>query len=170
MPAEQVTAMYYLRRLHRLRAERERVEGMYDTLIAELNERRAAQVDPIKATIDWLEQALALWHHARIQEDPKALTVHLPSGTLRSAKAQPRWTYDAPTEFLVWAQANATAAVRLVPAKDEIDKNEAKKLLGPIIDVVDGRAVIKETGEKIPGLKIEPGGDYELGRFYTAEE
>jgi len=36
--------------------------------------------------------------------------------------------------------------------------------------VVDGRAIVTATGEKIPGLKIEPGGDYELGRFYAAEQ
>lgn len=171
MPQEQVQAMYYLRRLHRLRSERERVEGMYEKLIEELNERRAAQVDPIKATIDWLEQALALWHHARLQEDPKALTIHLPTGTLRSAKAQPRWTYDDEAAFLEWASKHAAEAVRHPDMpKDQIDKNGAKKVLGEIIDVIDGRAVVKETGEKIPGLKIEPGGDYELGRFYTAEE
>lgn len=169
MPVEEVQAMYYLRRLHRLRAERERIEAMFDKLIEELNERRSAQVDPLKVSIGWLEQALALWHHARVQEDPKATTIHLPSGTLRSAKAQPRWTYDDAAAFLEWARANATAAIRTPETKDEIAKVEAKKLLDPMIEVVDGRAVVKETGEMIPGLKIEPGGDYDLGRFYTAE-
>lgn len=170
LPAEDVQAMYYLRRLHRLRFERERIEAMFDKLIEELNDRRSAQVDPLKATIDWLEQALALWHHARLKEDPKALTIQLPSGTLRSAKAQPRWTYDDAAAFLEWAKTNATAAIRTPEIKEEIAKNEAKKVLDPMIEVVDGRAIVKETGEKIPGLRIEPGGDYELGRFYTAVE
>jgi phage host-nuclease inhibitor protein Gam len=169
LPADQVQAMYYLRRLHRLRAERERVEAMFDKLIEELNETRSTQVDPIKATIAWLEQTLALWHHARLQEDPKALKIMLPSGTLRSSKAQPRWTYDDAAAFLEWAKLNATDVIRLPEVKPEIAKNDVKKLLDPIIQVVDGRAILTKTGEKIPGLKIEPGGDYELGRFYTAE-
>lgn len=169
MPVEQVQAMWYLRRLHRLRAEQERIEAMYDTLIEELNERRAAQVDPMKATIDWLEQALALWHHARLQEDDKLISIHLPSGTLFSSKAQPRWTYDDAKAFLAWAQKNKPAAIRYPEVKPEIAKNDVKKLLDPIIEVIGGRAVVKETGEMIPGLKIEPGGDYDLGRFYRSE-
>lgn len=169
LPAEDVQAMYYLRRLLRLRAERERIEAMFDKLIAELNDTRSAQVDPIKATIGWLEQALALWHHARLQEDPKALKINLPSGTLRSAKAQPRWTYDDAAAFLEWAKVNATTAVRIPDTKEEIAKTEAKKVLDPIIKVIDGRAIVTETGEKVPGLKIDPGGDFDLGRFYTAE-
>lgn len=169
IPAEDRQAMNYLRRLARLRADRARVEQLYTDAIDELETRRRIQVGPIEASIAWLEQALALWHAARLREDDKAITIHLPTGTLRSTAAQPRWTYDDVKAFLDWAKINASAAVRTPDPKDEIDKNGAKKLLGPMIDVIDGYAIVKETGEKIPGLKIEPGGDFDLGRFYSSE-
>lgn len=170
LPAEDRQAMNYLRRLARLRADRHRIEELFTTTVDELELRRRIQLDPIEASIAWLEQALALWHAARFREDAKLITIHLPTGTLRSTKAQPRWTYDDEAAFLEWASKHATAAIRHPdPPKDQIDKNGAKKALDPIIDVIDGNAIIKETGEMIPGLKIEPGGDFDLGRFFTSE-
>jgi phage host-nuclease inhibitor protein Gam len=165
-------AMFMMRRLARLRAERQRVEQLYTDVLDELELRRRSQLDPIEATIDWLEQALALWHHARLQENPKALTVHLPTGTLVSSKAQPRWTYDDAAAFLEWATTHAADLVRRPEPKDEIDKNAVKKWLSDdkVYEIRDdGRVVIKEGGEFVPGVRVSPGGDFDLGRFYRVE-
>lgn len=162
-------AMYLMRRLRRARDERLRIEQLFTTVADELEERRSEQLEPIVTTIGWLEQSLALWHHRRLQDDNDALTVNLPTGTLISTKAQPRWTYDDAAAFLEWAKANAAEAVRETDPKTEIDKNAAKKVLGALAAIIDHRAVIKDTGEKVPGVRIDPGGDFDLGRFYRAE-
>lgn len=171
LPADQVAAMRYLRRLRTIVRQIENADEVYEAAIAELEEARTAHLDPLKATEEWLRQALALWHHARLAEDPEAKTVKLPTGTLSSSKADRRWTYDDEAAFLEWAREHAQGAVRPPkPGDESIDKTAAKAALGDLIEVRDGgRCFHQETGELIPGLLVNPGGDYGLGRFYKPQ-
>lgn len=172
LPEDAVQAMRYMRRLHKTRARIYETDAVFEAAIAEIEERRRAALDPMKAQEDWLVQALALWHHARLQEDATQTTIHLPTGTLTSKNADDRWAYDDQAAFLTWAKDNAQGAIRHPdPPGPQIAKNDAKKLLADAIEVKDdGSVVYKPTGEKIPGLRINPGGDFELRRFYYMKD
>jgi hypothetical protein len=154
---DEITASRMVHRYLRTNDEIARTTALFDAEIERMREARDAALRPLKQRLQWLDSMLKLWHKARLDEDPTATTVRLPTGTLTSAKAQDAWVYDE-AKFLAWARVNAQGAVRVPPVVETIDRNEARKLLAETISVIEREAVIKATGELVPGLTIRRGG------------
>jgi hypothetical protein len=91
---------------------------------------------------------LESYHRRCLEDDPKAKTLPLPSGTLKARKQPDEWTFTE--DFIEWAKANRPALVRI---KEEPEKAAAKKLLGRVL-FDDGSVVVvdAETGEEVPGV------------------
>lgn len=101
-----------------------------------VEELAARQMEPIErwrqgeqARIDrersFWESLLVEFHRGVIEEDPKATSVRLPHGTLKSRKLPDRWDFDDEV-FIAWAR---DIAPELIRTKEEPDKALAKKAL-----------------------------------------
>lgn len=148
------------RRFLALQAKIEAVAKLFADEIEELAQRRTAVLRPMLNDLDHLQEALRLWHQGRLAENPRAITIHLPGGTLASSEAQDKWEWDDAT-FAKWAAENLPAA--LVPQPDKVSHTEARKALN--VKAVKGQAITPE-GEVVPGLTITKGGDDQSGRHF----
>lgn len=107
---------------------------------------------------EWLVVSLRGYHAALLAEDPRAKTVHLPSGTLTARAQQPVWEFGP--EFTAWATVAAPELLRVPPPPEpQPDKAAVKRAL----TVVDGRAVTAD-GEFAPGVTVT-----ERGVSFTAQ-
>lgn len=106
-----------------------------------------------RAALDttFVEEALRLYHEARLARDPKAKTIHLPSGSLVARKLPDRWEFDDDA-FLAWAQDRRTDLIRM--RDPEVDKPAAKKALR-VLD--DGQIIDGTSGEFVPAVTVTPG-------------
>lgn len=107
-----------------------------------LEKRRAAH------DTTYVESCLRQFHEARLAQDQRLRTIHLPAGTLRARKLPDRW--DFADGFVTWAQRHRPDLVR---TKVEVDRPAAKKALD--LGDVD-RLVDPDTGELL--VRVEPGG------------
>ena len=142
-----------LGRLARVRAARAR-----DTHDAEV---RRAQVD---AWLDarcaihdnqttHIEQVLAAWHTAVLEIDPKAKSVSLPGGTLKSRSYGPTVKVTDEAVFVAWATDAAPMLVRTKTVRSA-DRTAIKDALA-----VTGDSVVDPTtGEAVPGVTGIPAG------------
>lgn len=132
-------------RERRLFAEDEAlVQAEKDHLDAFLERSRAAH------DTSFLEMQLQRYHEARLERDPKAKTIHLPSGTLVARKRPDHWEFDDEA-FLEWAKTRRTDLVR---TKEEVDRTAVKKAL---IVNNDGRVLDFDSGEFVESVTVTPG-------------
>lgn len=134
-------------------------------VVAKHRRRLAAHEDVAKATIEhtneWLdgqrkryldstEHLLGLlesYHRQVLDENPKARTLQLPSGTLKARKAPDVVDVTDVDAFVAWAEAGHDELLRI---KTDPDKPKIRSLLGH--DETDGVLVDPATGERVPGL------------------
>lgn len=126
-----------------LAADEALVQAEKDRLDAWLEARRAAH------DTSFLEHQLRNYHEARLARDPKAKTIHMPSGHLTARKLPDRWEFDE-AKFLAWAQGRKADFIR---TKVEINKAAAKTGL----HVVDGQVIDPLNGEVIDFVTVTPG-------------
>lgn len=148
------------RRFLALQAKIEAVAKLFADEIEELAQRRTAVLRPMLNDLDHLREALRLWHQGRLAENPRAITIHLPGGTLASQEAQDKWDWDDGL-FAKWADENLPNV--LVPQPAKVNHAEARKALN--VKAVKGQAITPD-GEVVPGLTITKGGDDQSGRHF----
>lgn len=149
------------RRYLALEAEIKATTAMFVDEIVALTMRRNEIVGPMQRRLEYLATSLRLWHQARLAQNPKALTIHLPGGTLKSQEAQDSWEWDD-VLFAKWADENLPDDV-LIPQPAKVDHAKARKALN--VKAVKGQAITAE-GEVVPGLTITKGGEDQSGRHF----
>lgn len=97
----------------------------------------------------FVEMCLRTYHEARLEENPKAKTLHLPGGTLAARKLPDRWEFDD-ERFIAWARGRKGDFIR---TKVEVDKPVAKREL----QVVDGQVIDPLNGEVLDFVTVTPG-------------
>lgn len=95
--------------------------------------------ESIDSTIFFFEGLLREYFFKIKEADPKLKTIKLPHGQLKLRAQQPEYSYDE-DKLIPWAKDNLPDAVQI---KEQL-------LKGPI------KTYVKETGEVLPGLTIEP--------------
>lgn len=126
----------------------------------EVDELAARQAEPIErwrrneqARLDrerlFWEALLVEYHRGLVETDPKATSVRLPHGVLRSRQGQPQWQFTD-DEFITWANTRGLDA--LVRVKFEVDKANAKEAL----NVADDGSVTTTDGEIAAGVSVAP--------------
>lgn len=154
-------ADWALRKLTKVRAE-----------IASVNATSAQKLEAIRMAIepwtepitDWQaeqleklakeegnwEALLMEFHKSIVAEDPKALTIERPYGTLKSRKSPDKWEFDEEA-FLAWAAANAPEFVRV---KQEVDKPLVKKTVKMALN---GEVAMPGTEVHVAGVSVTVG-------------
>lgn len=162
-PAGADAANAMLVRLAAVKAEIADTEALFaeqfDRLQLRLEETRTGQMNRLA----WLETSLKLYHAARLREDPKATTIRLPHGILKSRAADDAWDYDDEKAFIVWAKQHLLDGVRYPEPKPQVSKPDVKKKLADWARRPDGR-VVDADGNVVPGLRVSKGGFF--GRHY----
>ena len=133
------------------------VAQVYDAERNRLDDWRDDRTEQIRNRVEWVEQALEMWHRSKLQANPKAVTVTLPNGQHRARAQQPEWTVD-PDLFLPWAETHGHPELIRVKTIIEPDKAAAKKLLHVDADTTtpEGETVraVTEDGEIVPGVSV----------------
>lgn len=105
-----------------------------------------------KDSIDYFQSLLAEYAMKLKEDDPELKTTSLPNGELQFRKQQPKWEYK--NDVLVGSLKKA-GMNDLIRIKEEPKKSDIKKA----VEVVDGKAINKETGEVIEGITITERGE-----------
>lgn len=128
---------WYRRKIAEQEQIRDRMVARYEMWLASTTERWREKVAQSEA---WIEQTV----HAVIDADPDGpKTWHLPSGTVRSNPARPKVEVDDVAAFEAWVSGQADP------------RAYASWTCHP--DKVAVRKQIEETGELIPGVRVDPG-------------
>ena len=135
------TAEWVAAKLRRAKREIAARQAEYDAWKARADEWLATQIKPFEHDVQWAEAQLTEWHRTLRAIDDSNKSITLPSGTkLVSRAGQPRITVVDETAFLDWARDAWPALVRTKESPD----------------LVALRKQLKETGEAMPGVAIEP--------------
>lgn len=139
------TAERMLRSVARRKRELARSEELARIQHERIDEWLAAERS--RLATDYFEACLTDYHAALLDQDPKAKTIHLPSGDLTSRAGQPRWEIDD-EPFLAWAEVYGPSLVRV---KKEPDVPQIKAAL----QADPGRGVaVDQAGEIVPGVRV----------------
>ena len=114
--------------------------------IDEINHWLDKENDKIQNNIDFMKTKLKNYAFTLKEDNPDLKTHSLPFGALKFRKRRPKWNYDD-DKLLQFAESNLQEAVKV---KKRVDKRKLKKKA----DVAGNKAVLKDTGEIIEGVKI----------------
>jgi hypothetical protein len=136
-----------LRKLARIQAAMAEVDRLYEARLMELDAWREDARQRYGRAASWLNMQLRAFHEARVAEDPKAKTIRLPAGELRSRQGRPRWEVIDEDRLVDWATVNGHHDVlRLV-----VDKSALKSTFEASPSA--GRAFTAD-GEAVPGIVV----------------
>lgn len=136
-----------VRSVARRRRQVARAEELAKVEHARIDQWLARERD--RFSTDYFEQCLETYHAALLEQDPKAKTIHLPSGDLTARAGQPTVEVDDEV-FLDWAK---TYGESLLRTKVEPDRAQIKATLN--LDPERGVAV-DQAGEMVPGIRVWP--------------
>ncbi|HSH23994.1 MAG TPA: host-nuclease inhibitor Gam family protein [Massilibacterium sp.] len=105
-----------------------------------------------KDSIDYFQSLLAEYAMSLKEDDPKLKTISLPNGKLQFRKQRPKWEYK--DDVLVKSLKKA-GMDNLIRVKEQPNKSDIKKA----VEIVDGKAINKETGEVIEGITVTERGE-----------
>lgn len=143
-----------LRRYARLQRERDAVVQVHEAELDRIRRRMTSRLEVIDRAIQWEADGLAMYHRARLADDPQAKTLHLPNGTLKARAQQPAWEYDD-EQLLAWLTEHRPDLVRIPEPKPAADKAAVKKaLVVPSLDVGESAGAVTEDGEVVPGVTV----------------
>lgn len=141
------------RRLFKLGAKASKAAAMVDQDIAELEQemqmlldRRNEILEPMEAERERLKNNLIAYHQKAMRDNPKEKSIKLSYATLKSTLQGQDYSKDD-EKLLDWVKKNSPEHVKV--ADPVVAWGELKKQVA----VVEGKAVIKETGEVVEGLE-----------------
>ena len=141
---DDASAEYLLKRIREANAQYERLADWFA-----LQTEKAKQIRD--NTVAWAERGLrAYLDMVPAKKSKTQISYELPGGKLVLKEQQPK--FDTKDEELVpWLKANNMTD--MIQVKEEAKWGELKKTLtlGP-----DGRSMMTEDGEIVPGVKVEP--------------
>lgn len=137
-----------LRRLAYLDARMAEIDAVYEQRLAELDAWREGERRRDEHVRSFLLGRLRQFHEARLAEDPKAKTIRLPEGDLKSRMGQPRWEIDDQA-LIAWAADHMDELLRRDP---KVDRTAVKLEFRDRV-TEDGR-VFDDAGEVVPGIIV----------------
>jgi phage host-nuclease inhibitor protein Gam len=141
-------ANWALRKLAKTRAAIEEIDEAAVREQERISQWRVTETTKLIRQAQFFEGLLGEFHRLRLSVDPKAKTVNLPAGKLKSRAGSDVWEFDT-EKFIEWAATQE----RFIRTKVEIDRAGAKKALKP----KGGKVIDPETGEVVPGVDVIPG-------------
>lgn len=135
-------AEWCMRKLSRLASEDADDEAVAQREIDRINAWLEARKSPRARSREFFEGLLIDYHNRLLRDDPRAKTVKLPHGTLKSRKLPESFEYDMEA-VVSWAKENGRT--EFIRVKEEVVKDEVKR-------------AVKEDGEKVPGVTVLPAG------------
>jgi len=151
---DQVTQ--WVAQVDQVRRKRAEYQAAHQAAVQRLNGRLQERLSALDAQEEWLEEALTVYHKTVIANDPRALTIHTPAGTLKSTKGQPKYDYADEAALVAWALENAPEIVDVPPAPEpRVPKNNLKKLLKEQGAKISDGTLVLDDGTAVPGVKAE---------------
>jgi len=152
-PLDLDQATQWVAKVARARRLREEYQAAHAAAVARLNARLSERMSALDQQEEWYGEALAMFHRTALANDPEALTIPTPAGTLKSRKGQKQWTYGDEEALLAWAVENADDAVDYPPTPaPKVNKTRLKKALKDA-KVSDG-VVMTDDGVAVPGVTV----------------
>lgn len=127
----------------------ELAESQIEEIQQEINEVKAWLEDEngkLQNKIEFMENKLHNYAVELREDNPDLKTHKLPFGQLQFRKRRPKWKYDN-EKLLQFVKSSLKEALKI---KEKVDKRKLKKEA----EVVGNKAVIKDTGEIVEGVKI----------------
>ena len=131
-------AGWCMRKLARLASEDAEDAAVAQREIDRINTWLEARTSPRARSREFFEGLLMDYHNRLLRDDPKAKTVKLPHGVLKSRTVSETFEYDAES-LIAWAK--SSGRTEFIRTNEEVVKDEVKR-------------AIKSDGEKIPGVTI----------------
>lgn len=144
---DRATAERYVRRVAKLDADHAAETAAVQAEIDRLQQWLAGRYETYAAQRGWLTGVLRRFHEAILSVDPKAKTLHLPSGDLKMRVQQDALTVDG-EQFIPWATEHRPDTLREIPATVAVDLRTVRAAL------VNG-FIVDADGEVAPGVTVE---------------
>jgi len=141
-------ANWVLRKIKQMQDKIERNNNLADAEIHKIEQWRERENEQANNSIKYFQGLLAEYAVSKREKDPHLKTINLPNGRFGFRKRQPKWKYNDEKVINALKQAGRTDLIRI---KEEPNKKKIKKTF----DVIDGKAIDKETGEVVEGITIE---------------
>lgn len=138
-------ANWALRKLAIIRREMKQAEEQADREIQRIEHWLKGELERLQGDAEFFESLLCEYHRDIYEQNPKAKTVKLPAGTLKLRAQQPEFKRDE-DKLIAWLK--GTGRADLVKIKESADWSALKK----DVAVVNGQAIIKDTGEVVEGV------------------
>lgn len=153
-PLDLNQATQWVAQVARIRRLREEYQQAHAAAVERLNERLHTRLANLAEQEEWFTEALTMYHRTVIAQDPEALTIYTPAGTLKSVQGQPKFIYEDEAALLEWAIREAGDVVDVPPTPDpKVNKTRLKKMLKEAT-ATDG-VFITQDGERVPGVRVE---------------
>jgi len=146
-------ASWCMRKIKHMKEKKRENKDLADEQIAEIR-KEIAEVESwlesengkLDDNISFMENKLEHYARQLKEDDPELKTHKLPFGSLMFRAQRPKWEYDD-DKLLEFSEINLSEVVKV---EKKVDKRELKKRL----NVVDDRAIVKETGQIVDGINI----------------
>lgn len=145
------TADWAVRKIARARRRFADAKLLADAQLERTREWIAAEQHRLDTDTAYLTGLLEAFHRRTLDEDPKAKTIRLPSGTLVARKQPDVVDVTDVDAFVAWASDGHNDLLR---TKVEPDKTAIKNTLGA---AETGLVHVPDTGELVPGLTWRDG-------------
>ncbi len=150
---DDLKATWCMRKIRHMKEKKRENKELAEEQIAEIK-KEIAEVEAwlesengkLDNSIGFMESKLEHYARQLKEDDPELKTHKLPFGTLKFRAQRPKWEYDD-GRLLEFSEANLLEVVKI---EKKVDKRELKKRL----DIVGGRAVVKDTGQIVEGIEI----------------
>lgn len=139
------SATWCFRKLKAIKQAKEENQRVANEEIKNIQEWLNNENVKLQDSENFFESLLAEYYKTQKQVDPK-FKVSTPYGKVSSRKLPDKWEYDE-TVTIPWLKANNPSLIRI---KEEVNKEDLKKVV-----IVNGKDVVTEDGEIIPGITVE---------------
>ncbi len=116
-----------------------------------------AELSPLEARAAFFEYHLERYALAQREADPKAKSLRLPSGTVRTTSKGPKVIVADEEAVIEWAKSSlGDRAASVVRTTERVMVGELKEVVR-MVETEDGfYAAVSESGEVVPGVEVEP--------------
>lgn len=150
-------AQWAARKLTRARHKIDEYRRLHEDIVARADQWITRETEALVSDQAFFETRLEAFHRAALDADPKAKTIRLPDGTeLASNAGRLAVEIDDADALVRWAEENEVAEELLEYPEPKPKKAEVAARYGTKAGDEPGEypAVIADTGEVVPGVKI----------------
>lgn len=141
------SANWCFRKLQALKEQREEFEMLAKAEIDRITNWLNTELKKIEVNEEFFNMLLSSYAVEQRKANPK-FKISTPYGKVSFRKQQPKWNYEDKTVLKALKRSNM---LNLIKTTEEVKKAELKK----VCSVVNGKAVIADTGEIIEGITVE---------------